>query len=393
MDVLTLCLAHEVLTLQSIRKVARQTGCAPSTVSGALSRLEAAVAVPLVRRDRAASFVLTLEAQHRLPALTALVGRIRDFLREAGRPVGERPPAVGIKALLRFAAIAHSGSIRGSARSLKIGQPQLTRQMSDLERMLGATLLTRSAAGALPTALGERLLPIAEGIVMEWEALSHAASERFRKELATWRIGTVVPLGHESSIARMLARLTINWSPHQARHPLHISSHSAEELMAGLKSRRFDLIVVDHNRIPSDFISTTLSTTPLALVGQRRLMARTSDVAALLTDHPVVLPSQRNGIRQEAMHYMEGRLGREQLAAIPIVEIDSIPVIINLVAEHGYLSVLPQSAIARLPFDLGHVSLAPGHMLTLAMAWRRGGLPEALLNAVHRSLGGDLYQT
>ena len=61
MDVLTLCLAHEVLTLQSIRKVARQTGCAPSTVSGALSRLEAAVAVPLVRRDRAASFRIDID--------------------------------------------------------------------------------------------------------------------------------------------------------------------------------------------------------------------------------------------------------------------------------------------------------------------------------------------
>ena len=59
-------------------------------------------------------------------------------------------------------------------RDLKIGQPQLTRQMCDLERMLGATLLTRSAAGALPTALDKSLSRVPSKLPIN--SLSSAAS-------------------------------------------------------------------------------------------------------------------------------------------------------------------------------------------------------------------------
>lgn len=381
MDLLTLGLCREILSSRSIRRAAAALGRAPSTASGALFRLESEIAVPLVRREGAA-LVLTLEAERCLPAIIATCERAQAFLHTAG--LGQAPvPPIRLDTLLRFQVVAQSGSIRAAARNLGVGQPQLTRQMRDLERVIGQPLLARTPRGVGLTPLGRRLVPLAEGIVTEWEQVSSAAAERFRRHASAWRIGTVMPLGHESSIARMLARLAVLWAPHQRRHPLQISSHSADELMAGLKSRRFDLVVLDHGLVPRDFHSLLISRSPLALVGAPHLL--TSDAAAAVTRHPLVLASPRSGIRQETMRWLEGLLGPERTRAVEILEVEAMPVIINLVAHHGYLSVLPLASVLRLPFDLAHVSLAPGHMRELVMVWRRSGLPDALIDAVYRA--------
>lgn len=65
-----------------------------------------------------------------------------------------------------------------------------------------------------------------------------------------------------------------------------------------------------------------------------------------------------------------------------------MPVIINLVAAHGHLSVLPLDSVARLPFPLRRISLAPDHMQRLVVAWRRGDGPEPLIEAL-RSVALD----
>src|SRR5690606_6431587 len=91
-------------------------------------------------------FILTLEAEWRLPLLTRMVADIHALL-QATSPGRTDVPQINIAALARFSAVAHRGSIRGAARKLGMGQPQLTRQLGDLERHLGAPLLERSAAG------------------------------------------------------------------------------------------------------------------------------------------------------------------------------------------------------------------------------------------------------
>lgn len=388
MDILTLHLAEAVLRHRSIRAVARQAGRAPSTVSGAVSRVEAAIAVPLIRRE-GANLVLTIEAEQRAPHFARLAGAIRALLAPAAPA---RVPAIRIAALARLAAVAHAGSIRAAARRVGVGQPQLARQMADLERMLGLPLLARTPGGTTLSERGRAILPLAEAVVEDWEGIASAAANRFRRDMATWRIGTVLPLGHESSIARMLARLTVMWAHERRRHPLLMSSHTADELMIGLKSRRLDLIVVDHARIPREFLSLPLATTPLALVGRRDVLAPDADMPALLRRHALVLPSARSGIRQESMAYLTRILGERGARDLPLVELDSIPVIINLVAEHGYLSVLPLDSVTRLPFALNHVSLAPDHMQRLVLAWRRTGLPASLVEMVSQAMEDVRHQ-
>lgn len=386
MDILTLTLVDAIFRNRGVRQAARAEGRSPSTVSSALSRLEAAIAVPLIRRQ-GTTFILTLEAERRAPMLAETVASIQALLNMAA-PERTEVPQISIEALTRFSVTAHRGSIRGAARSLGIGQPQLTRQLGDLERRLGADLLARTAAGVTLTDTGRALLPHAEAVVTGWETMARAASDRFKRDISTWRLGTVMPLGHESSIARMLSNLTAHWAREQARHPLLISSHTADELMLGLKTRRFDLVVIDHVKIPRDFFWAEISSAPLALVGDTEVMASEPSIPELLRKYPLALPSLQSGIRQEAMRFLEATLGPEA-ANIPIIEVDSIPVIINLVADHRYISILPQPSLVRLPFSFRHISLAPDHMQRLVLAWRRSGLPDGLIEAVRHSVLTD----
>lgn len=383
MDLLALCLCHETLTARSIRLAAARTRRAPSTISGALARMEAEIAVPMVRR-KGASLVLTLEAERRMPGISMAVAKTHELMREVGRGE-EQIPSVRIETLMRFAVVARSGSIRAAARSLNVGQPQLSRQMSDLEKVLGCSLLARTARGVAATALGNRIMQIGEAIVEEWEQLSRAAAVRFRRGIMTWRIGTVLPLGHESSIARMLAKLTVNWKPNQSRHPLHISGHTADELISGLKTRQFDLVLLDHKQVPREFRSQLVLSSELVLVAAAGVLNTDCELSDVLRRLPLALPSVRSGIRQVAMRYLERQLGPDIPQTMDIVEIDAVPVIINLVAHYGYLSVLPLSAVERLPYQFSHISLGPEFRQELVMVWRRSGLPDTLLDAVYRS--------
>lgn len=377
MDTATLCLTETIFRTGSIREAGRIEGRAPATVSAALARLEASLAVPLMRRE-GGSLVLTLEAQNRLAALGEIVEAVRALLEPAGQADRAAAIAINIATLTRFSAAAHTGSIRSAARGLGLGQPQLTRQLSELESRLGYALLERTRNGVSCTELGLRALPLAERVIAGWEAMSAASTARFRRNMATWRLATVVALGHESAIAKRLAHLAAAWRLKHPRQPLFISAGNADELIAGLKARRHDAALIDHADYPREFEGCVISDTPLALVGSVESMAGFSaaDFAKLLRQRPLALPSQQNGLRQHASRFLDEILDDREQREIGLVEVDSIPVIINLVARHGFLSILPQAVLSRLPFALSSIALGPDHRQILTLIWRGHALPD-----------------
>ena len=68
----------------------------------------------------------------------------------------------------------------------------------------------------------------------------------------------------------------------------------------------------------------------------------------LLQKHPIAMPSVRSGLRQMTDRYLASTLTAAQRARLTLVEVDSIPVIINLVREHGHLSILPEQSVSRI---------------------------------------------
>ena len=288
MDLATLCLVEATLRTRSVRAAARLEGRPASSASAALRRLEAAISIPLVRRE-GAMLVPTLDAQARMERLTEIAAAAKELLLPGpdidARPASPLPqasphpiaspqaphppirpmPQIPLAALARFSATVHAGSIRRAARMLGLGQPQLTRQLARLEQEIGFPLLVRSRGGVACTAQGIVALELAERIGNIWANLSQASDERFRKSARTWRLGSVIPFGHESDIARMLATLAAGWQGKHPRQPLFIASTTADELISGLQARRFDLALLDVDRFPAEFDGALVSRSPLAL--------------------------------------------------------------------------------------------------------------------------------
>jgi DNA-binding transcriptional LysR family regulator len=370
MDLPALCLVHAILEHRGIRRAAAAWQRPPSSASAALRRVEAAISVSLVRRD-GQTLVPTLEAEARRP-LFADIAVAAEELATLGGSTGNRAGSVSLTALARFVAATRVGSIAGAARQLGIGQPQLTRQLAQLEEAVGCRLLQRSATGIGCTPAGLEALALAERIGAAWEALSSASGERFRRSAATWRLGSVIPFGHESEIAAMLARLVVAWRRARPRQPLFLSSTTADELVSGLKARRFDVILLDTDRYPAEFEGSPVTRSGLALAAPRALEATDrQDLAALLRRHPIAVPSPRSGLRQMTDRFLEATLSAAERSRLTLVEVDSIPVIINLVLDHGHLSILPEHSVSNIKGPPSLVPLDPAYQQSLSLVWPR----------------------
>lgn len=372
MDIATILLVEAVMNEGGIRRAAVSTNRAPSSVSAAVRRFEQAVSIPLIRRD-GNLMALTLEARARQGDVIEASATIRALLTTANAEPTAAIPPVGLVALERFVRIARSGSIRAAARTLGLGQPQLTRQIGDLERRLRCRLFERSHGGIICTPAALDILPRVEHLLDIWVRLTRASADRFRRDVTTWRLGAVMPLGPESEIARMLAALTATWHRARPRQPLFISSTTADELLAGLKSRRFDAALLDIAGIPPDFDGRLVTETPLVLAGPATALAEMGgDLPQLLATCPIAVPSARSGLRREVTRFLDDILTEPERRRVTLVEVDSIPVIINLVTHHGYLSVLPETSLSRIHRPPAMIRLGTQYRQSLTLIWPRG---------------------
>ena len=77
-----------------------------------------------------------------------------------------------------FVATADAGSMRGAARTLRVAQPDLTRNVRELEEELGLKLLVRSPRGVVPTEAGKAFLARARSIQNELAGMAQDAAQR-----------------------------------------------------------------------------------------------------------------------------------------------------------------------------------------------------------------------
>jgi LysR family nitrogen assimilation transcriptional regulator len=159
------------------------------------------------------------------------------------------------------------------------------------------------------------------------------------------------------------------------RQPLFLSSTTADDLISGLKNRRFDLILLDTDHYPTEFEGQLIGRSQLALAGPRSLdETERQDFAALLRRYPIAVPSPRSGLRQMTDRFLEATLTPAERSRLTLVEVDSIPVIINLVLRHGHLSVLPEHSVANINPPPTLLPLYPAYQQSLSLVWPRDAL-------------------
>ena len=343
----TLFIADRLFSLGSVRETARELGFSASTISAALRRLENELALKLAERASGELAILLasakvhkglppiLAAMHQLSTLVASAPPAQDYARWASRL------SLKIATIERFLEVADQGSINRAARRLRIGQPQLSLQIANLEELFGCRLFERQVQGSVLTETGHRAYAVLAAIVEAWNDMKAAADERFQRAARTVRIGTIIPTGSESWVVRCLGLLVSRWSASGGRHALSLVSMTADDLREALKSGRIDVAILDSVFGLEAFQHRELIATDMVAIAPPDSAETT--VAALVAGRPICLPSSRTGIGHAAMAFSYGRRhGRDITAA------DSLPVIVDLVADHGYVSFLGRASAGPL---------------------------------------------
>jgi len=332
----TLFVASHVLTSGSVRETARSLSLAASTVSTAVRNLETELALKLT--ERSSGELATLLASNDVREKLAPIVRAAE---ELANWMGTNEPSrlpIKITTMERFLEVADQGSINRAARRLKLGQPQLSLQIATLEKALGHRLFERQANGSALTEQGSRIYAILQAITQEWNDLKASADERYQRTARALRIGSIIPTGSESWVARCLGALVAEWNARRSKNALSLVLMTADDLREALKSGRIDVAILDSVFGLERFQHRELLKTEMVLIAP--LQSRERTVAALVEGHAICTPSSRTGLGHATMALSHERTANRRHRNQDITAADSLPVIVDLVANHGYISFL-----------------------------------------------------
>jgi DNA-binding transcriptional LysR family regulator len=162
---------------------------------------------PVVRtvRDALAAFASESENHtgqdhvRRQSSSTDQASAVRD-----GAPGAALPLALELRHLRYFLMVVEERSIGRAARRLSITQPTLSRQVRDLERVVGVPLLERAARGAVPTAAGQTFAIDVRPVLDRVAGIALEARRATRGTIDHCLIATIPP----TVVARMIGAFT-----------------------------------------------------------------------------------------------------------------------------------------------------------------------------------------
>jgi LysR family pca operon transcriptional activator len=174
--------------------------------------------------------------------------------------------AIDPRRLLELRQIAQFGSFGRAAAALGMSQPGLSKNVSVLERSIGARVVERSRKGSRLTEIGELLLRHADGLDALLARASTEVNERKKGLSGSLAIG-VSPVATASLVPRAIAALLAE-SPDIATT---IYERPDDELIRQLRAGELDLVVNPAGlwRNTSDIHAETITRDRFAVVVRR----------------------------------------------------------------------------------------------------------------------------
>jgi DNA-binding transcriptional LysR family regulator len=315
---------------------------APQTLSEAVRRFEAETTLTLLERSdgmgvvRLSGFAVDETLMVAFQGLCDLARLCNFGRRPADQEHWAATTGLNVDALQRLVLVAKMGSIRGAALAAGLHQPQLSRQLKHIEEKLGVCLLQRSAKGVQLTAVGHLLLPRLEQLIGLWATLQGAGDVRFQRMSRAVRVGSILQTSPESHITQALSQVVIEWIAAHPQRPISVRAMPADTLREALRARRLDVVLIDAVEGLEEFSVKTVLETDLVAIAPADSCG--TSFADLLKRHSLCLTSERTGLGQ-AFAQLTGYLP-EGMVQMPMVEIESLPVLVNLVVHHGFVSLL-----------------------------------------------------
>jgi LysR family nitrogen assimilation transcriptional regulator len=271
-----------------------------------------------------------------------------------------------------FVHVAESGSFSRASAVMGTTQPAISRQVRALEREIDRRLFHRNGRGVLLTDEGNRFLSYAKGILHQLDGARHAVTGS-DADLA----GKVV-VGLPPSIGQVIIVPLVRAFRERYRHAeLSIVEALSVPLQERLLAGRIDVAVM-HNPVSSPLIQVEpiLSESLHLLVAARTARPRPVTFREL-ERFELIFPGAPHPIRS----LVEAEAARRGVKLKVALEIDAIPVTLQLVAEGYGHAVVPYNVVRAGMSGAGVVArpiVKPtlGSMLALVTPARR---PTTLL--------------
>jgi DNA-binding transcriptional LysR family regulator len=353
----------------SLTIAAKELGVSVAAISAGIQRLESLLCVPLLLRTSKGILpaagtetvlrfcLLLLSGLHRIEtafgegnapidfaqleaktdAMMALDEALLPFLRECSSL--RLSPIL----LFRFIAVYEQGSINRAANILGIAQPQVSRQIREIEDMLGTPMFDRKNRGLKILRGAEILYAGAIQLNDICERVIKRSDLLFTQEVKTTRLGCIPPLGTESALCNLISDICVHWPQVDPKGHIRISSASANQLITRLKANELHAVIVDTPRGADGFAERILARNQLRLAGNQlnletlNGLAELDQVRHLLKTRALVLPSSDTGLRVLIDQWLE----RYELKAHKIIEVESMTIVAALTRNANFISLLP----------------------------------------------------
>jgi DNA-binding transcriptional LysR family regulator len=190
--------------------------------------------------------------------------------------------------LKAFVAVNRTGSFTAAADSLHLTQPAITKRIAALESQLGATLFDRIGRNSKLTETGNKLLPLAEKMLLSFTNIRQSADNLKKQVGGGLSLGTSHHIGLHR-LPPILRQYTNQYSD------VELSLHfvDSEDGVRGVESGELEMAIITLPIVTPDSISAIkIWDDPLALVvGKMHPLANEDYIAVEeLAHHEAILP-------------------------------------------------------------------------------------------------------
>jgi DNA-binding transcriptional LysR family regulator len=294
-------------------------------------------------------------------------------------------PAVELRHLRYFLAVAEELHFSRAAERMRIAQPALSQQIRKLETAIGVPLFHRTKRVVELTAAGQAMIRPARQALAEAAGAVEAAQRAARGETGHLRIGFI-----ESAAMTLVPEAVRRFS---AAHPdvgLSLNELAVDAQVEGLLSGRLDVAIL---RLPAPTDGLELASIAeeglvVVLPNSHPLAGRSRISPATLAGEPLVLLARQTvpGLYDQII-----ALQHEHGAAVVAQEATSIQAVLGLVAAGLGVALLPASVRSLGRSGVSFSALSPSPRSEMQLAWResdRSPLTAAFVDAARARAHG-----
>src|SRR6201996_3967191 len=269
-----------------------------------------------------------------------------------------------------FLALAEEKHFTRAAERSGIQQPPFSRQIRDLEDMIGARLFSRTPNGAVLTEAGKAFLSAVQNIPNQIERAARDAQRAARGEVGSLRVGYTGSAAFNPVVSATIRSFRRNYPDVD----LSLEEANTPRLVEGVKDGRYDVVFLRpgasgsadlQERLLVEEAMVAVLPADHALSGAKRVR-----LAALKDEPFILLPVASGPILHDEIYAACRRAGFEPSLGQMAPQIGSV---INLVATGLGISLVPECMrCMQVPGVVFRALAGKGPVARLAVALRRG---------------------